>query len=249
MCGIGGGLFAVPLLHYGFKLKLRQSVATALCLVAANAIASTAFEFLHAESALMWDVVAPLIAGALVGAQFGYLASRKIDERVLKGVFCFVLLGIGLRMLFAVSVQAEPGDFHAGYSFLRAAGVAGIGVLAGTLSPLLGIGGGLVVVPGLLLAMPEVGGHGARAASLAMACVTSLRSIHLYAGERSIDPQVAVWFGLGGFIGAALGVQFAHLPGVSAFGQHALGAILVVTAARFASDAFGRRAAAARASN
>ncbi|QDV06593.1 Sulfite exporter TauE/SafE [Planctomycetes bacterium Poly30] len=224
-------------------------MATALCLVAATAIASTTTEFLHSESALMWDIVAPLVGGALFGAQFGFLLSRRIDERLLKGIFCFVLLGIGLRMLLAMSVQAEPGEFHSGYSFLRASGVALIGVMAGTLSPLLGIGGGLIVVPGLLLSMPAIGGNGARAASLAVACVTSLRSIHLYAKERSIDPRIALWFALGGLMGAALGVQFAHLPGVSAYGQRTLGVILVVTALRFARDAFGPRVPVAEPSN
>ncbi len=69
ICGIGGGLFAVPLLHYVFKLPLRVSVATSLCLVAANAYSSTATELLRGDSALLWDVVLPLIGGALVGAQ------------------------------------------------------------------------------------------------------------------------------------------------------------------------------------
>lgn len=237
----------MPLLHYGFKLPLRQAVATALCLVAATAIASTSSEILHKDSALLWDVVGPLVGGALVGAQFGYILSRRLDEQLLKSVFSFVLLGIGLRMLLAMSIQAEPGDFGAGFSFARASLVAGIGMLAGTLSPLLGIGGGMVVVPGLLLTMPEVGGNGARAASLAVACVTSLRSIHLYAKEKSVDPKIAIWFTLGGVVGAAGGVQLAHLPGVSAIGQRALGCILVVTAVRFARDAFGPGAKVERA--
>lgn len=233
----------MPLLHYAFKLPLRASVATALCLVLANAAASTGAELLHDEGALMWDIVLPLVAGALVGAQFGYLLSRRLNERFLKGLFAVALLGIGMRMLLAMSVQAEPSDIHGADSLLRAAGVAGLGVLAGTLSPLLGIGGGMIVVPGLLLFLPEIGGNGARAASLAAACVTSSRSIHLYAKERSVDPDIALWFGLGGLTGAALGVQIAHIPGVSAMGQRLLGVILVVTAVRFAMDVFGPRPA------
>lgn len=240
VCGIGGGLFAVPLLHYGFRLPLRTSVATALCLVAANAVASTVTEIFHAESALLWEIVGPLVGGALVGAQLGYLLSTRADERILKGLFTFVALAIGLRMLLAMSVQADPGDFLGDYSTARAAGVAVIGILAGMLSPLLGIGGGMVVVPGLLLSMPEIGGNGARAASLAVACVTSARSIHLYAKERSVDLSIALWFAGGGLIGATLGVRFAHLPGVSAVAQRVLGAILLITALRFARDAFGR---------
>ena len=36
MCGIGGGLFTVPLLHFGVRLPLKQAVATALVLVSGN---------------------------------------------------------------------------------------------------------------------------------------------------------------------------------------------------------------------
>ena len=73
VCGLGGGLFAVPLLHYVFKLPLRRAVATGLCLVCATAVSSTTAEFLHEDSALLWEVVLPLVGGALVGAQIGFL--------------------------------------------------------------------------------------------------------------------------------------------------------------------------------
>ena len=33
VCGIGGGLFAVPILHYAYRLSLKASVATSLALV------------------------------------------------------------------------------------------------------------------------------------------------------------------------------------------------------------------------
>jgi hypothetical protein len=48
-CGIGGGLFAVPLLHFVRKLELRAAVATALVLVLATSTAATAAEALSPE--------------------------------------------------------------------------------------------------------------------------------------------------------------------------------------------------------
>lgn len=238
VCGIGGGLFAVPLLHYGFKLPLRRAVATGLCLVCATAFASTTAELLHEESALLWEVVLPLIGGALVGAQFGFILSKYVNERALKGVFTILLFAIGLRMLLSMSVPAAAQEAEISFGLGVAAGIAGLGIMAGTLSPLLGIGGGLIVVPALLLTMPEIGGNGARAASLGIACVTSVRSIQLYMKERSVDLAVAPWIASGALTGAALGVQFAHMPGASALGQRVFGVILLVTAVRFGKDAF-----------
>lgn len=237
VCGIGGGLFAVPLLHYGCALSLRAAVATSLCLVGANALASTAAESLHEGSALLWDVLLPLAAGALAGAQFGYLASRRLSERFVKGLFAAVMAMASWRMLGSGDAGVQPDEFHSVYTFWRAASVAAIGLLAGAASPLLGIGGGMIVVPGLLLTMPEIGGLGARAAALGVACVTSARSIHLYAKERQVDLSVAPWFVGGGLAGAVAGVQAVHSPGIAAMGRQFLGGLLVLTAVRFAVDA------------
>lgn len=238
VCGIGGGLFAVPLLHFGFKLPLRRAVATSLCLVFATAIASTSAEVLHAESALLWGIVLPLIGGALVGTQFGFALSKHVNERLLKGVFTVLLCVIGIRMLASDSVPAAAAAAsEAGFSAAVTVGLVVLGMTAGTLSPLLGIGGGLIIVPVLLMAMPEIGGNGARSASLAIACFTSLRSVHLYMKERIVDLSVAPWIACGALLGASLGVQFAHLPGASALGQRVFGLILLVTAARFGKDA------------
>ena len=160
VCGIGGGLFAVPLLHYGFGLPLRRAVATSLCLVAANALASTAAELLHEDSAFLWEVVGPLIGGALVGAQLGFFASKRLPERALKGLFAAVMLAVGLRLVLSGDIPAEPTGFDGGYGLVRAGTVALVGVLAGTLSPLLGLGGGLIIVPGLLLSSRRSGASG-----------------------------------------------------------------------------------------
>lgn len=236
VCGIGGGLFAVPVLHYVFKLPLRSAVATSLCLVAANALGSTFSEMLHAEGALEWLVLLPLIGGALVGAQLGFVASKKLSEALIKSLFAVVMVIAGVRMLGAEGTAAHLEEFRANYTFARAGLVAGIGILAGAVAPLLGIGGGLIVVPSLLFAFPDIGPLGARAASLGVACVTSLRSVHLYWLERSVDRDVAPWFVGGALVGATLGVQAVHTGGVAELGRQVLGAILLATAVRFVLD-------------
>ena len=246
VCGIGGGLFAVPVLHYGFKLPLRASVATSLCLVAANALASTFSEVLHAEGALEWLVILPLIGGALVGAQFGYFASKRLSVSLIKALFAVVMVVAGVRLLGSDGSAAHLEVFRANYSFARAGLVAAIGVLAGAVAPLLGIGGGLIVVPALLFAFPDIGSLGARAASLGVACVTSLRSVHLYWRENSVDRDVAPWFIAGALIGATLGVQAVHVEGIAGVGRQFLGVILLATAMRFIVDVRRLRVAARR---
>mgnify|MGYP000607173070 CR=1 FL=1 len=74
------------------------------------------------------------------------------------------------------------------------------------------------------------------AASLAVACVTSARSLQLYRREGIIRASLGGPIALGALAGAVAGVHTVHLPGMSQVGQRVMGAILLLTAARFARD-------------
>ena len=236
LCGIGGGLFAVPMLHYLFKLDLRASVATALCLVAATAYSSTLTEVLREDSSLELMVVGPLGVGALLGAQLGFQLSRRLDERRLKSVFAVVLVLAGARMVLSEGIPALADGASGGPGRTDMLVAALIGTGAGAVAPLLGIGGGLVVVPALMFAMPGLGGLAVRAASLAVACVTSARSLQLYRQEGIIRLSLGLPIALGALAGAFAGVHTVHQPGMSQVGQRVMGGILLVTAVRFARD-------------
>lgn len=236
MCGIGGGLFAVPILHYVFGMSLKQAVATALCLVWCVAVSSTVTEALHGESALHWGVITLLVGGVLVGTQLGYEVARRISTRWLKAVFCVVLLAAGARILATAGGPARGAAADLGLDVAAALTVAGVGIGAGIVAPLLGVGGGLVVVPGLLLLLPEVGLLGARAASLAAAVVGSSRSLWLLRRDRLVEWRTGIWFGAGAAAGAAIGVHLVHRPGGAATGRVLLGVVLVLAAVRYGMD-------------
>ena len=236
ICGIGGGLFAVPMLHYLFKLELRASVATGLCLVAATAYSSTLAELLRDDSSLDLMLVGPLSLGALLGAQLGVRLSRRLGARRLKTVFAVVLLVAGARMLLSEGIPPLPGEAGIQAPGIRLLISVLIGAGAGTVAPLLGIGGGLVVVPALMFTMPGLGGLAVRAAALAVACVTSARSLQLYYREGIIRWSLGLPIALGALAGASAGVHTVHLPGMSQVGQRVMGVILLVTAVRFARD-------------
>ena len=243
MCGIGGGLFAVPLLHYAFKLSLKSAVATALCLVCATATSATVTELVHPERALVPAVVGLLIVGSLVGAQIGHRIATRLPVRKLKIVFVFVLLAAGTRLLLTSSggsPVSAAGAFQPGPEVLAA--TLAVGLVAGIAVPLLGVGGGLVVVPALLFVVPELGYLGARAASLGMATVTSARSIFLYRKSGLIQWERAGWFALGALGGAVVGVGWVHGEGHAALARQILGGVLCLSGLRFALDARRARA-------
>ncbi len=72
LCGIGGGLFAGSLLHFGLGFSLKRSAATALVLVFATAMLG----------ALVHTVLnlhpIPRIAGIVIGATVSWLLVRRL---------------------------------------------------------------------------------------------------------------------------------------------------------------------------
>lgn len=231
MCGIGGGLFAVPLLHFGLHLNLRRAVATSLGLVFATTVAATLAEVFSGHSAIEWTKVGFLVIGVLIGAQLGFPVSKRFDTRQLRGVFSVVIAFAALRIL--MSGDAPDGShIVTGWWPNLYAGLAGF--LGGFASPILGIGGGLVMVPALLLGPSALGFAGVRACSMAAAVVTSGRSLSLYWKEGSLHHEAAPYFSGGAFVGAILGVKLIHQPGVVEHARTLLGFVLIFVSVRFA---------------
>ena len=195
ICGIGGGIFGVPLLHYGFRFPLKSAVATSLCLVFATALSATVSESFHPQTALVPPLVLMLVAGSLVGAQIGHRVATRLPTQRLKFVFSVVLLLAGSRLLLTLPPASAAGlaaDFAP--SSTEYACALAIGLFAGIAVPLLGVGGGLIVVPSLLFVVPQLGYLGARAASLGMATITAARSILLYRNDGLIRWRSAASF-------------------------------------------------------
>lgn len=232
MCGIGGGLFAVPLLYIGYRLPLRRAVATSLGLVFANATAATLSEALRADSAIDARLAACMIVGALLGARLGYLLGRKLDTRLLRMIFIAVLILSGLRVWLGDALPAPAADIEQGPWTQGLLSVL-IGFAGGVLAPLLGIGGGLIFVPALFIALPGLGFAGARACSMAASVAASMRSLFLYIGEGGIIvwPYLG-WLATGAVLGGGGGVWAVHQPGVIEFARFLLVILMYYVALR-----------------
>jgi uncharacterized membrane protein YfcA len=249
LCGIGGGVFAVPLLHYAYGMPLKIAIANSLVLVAASTSTATATEVLRADTALHYEVLVVLVIASLVGTQIGYRIQKKLDARALKIVFCVVMLAVGLKLFFAPPHHGDPGAITARLELapLEIATVACIGLLAGVLAPLLGVGGGLVAVPGLFLGLPALGYAAARACSTAMSVVNSWQSVWLYRREKKIEIATALWFAGGALAGGVVGDALIHIPAVVVIAEKLLSATLFFVAARFAWDVQRERGARTKA--
>ncbi|MFV8781538.1 sulfite exporter TauE/SafE family protein [Microbulbifer sp. SA54] len=86
-----------------------------------------------------------------------------------------------------------------------------VGIGAGTIAGLFGVGGGLIIVPALVLVFtaqgiaPEILTHMAVGTSLATIIVTSISSIRTHHGKRAVDWNIVVAMAPGILVGSWLG--------------------------------------------
>lgn len=116
-----------------------------------------------------------------------------------------------------------------------------VGAFAGVLAGLFGIGGGLVIVPVLvitfgLMGVPEaVLTHMALATSLTTIVFTSVSSVKEHHRHGAVDWTLVLWLGSGIVVGTAMGVWFiADVPGSVL--QIAIGVFALLMAAKMGFD-------------
>lgn len=83
----------------------------------------------------------------------------------------------------------------------------GIGVVAGLFAAMFGIGGGVVIVP-LLMLVAKLPPRMAAATSLAALILTSLIGVVRFAGTGHVDWIAAVLIGIPAVIGVLIGIRF-----------------------------------------
>ena len=90
LLGIGGGVALMPVLIYGFGFPIQQAAGTGIVLLAATASVGT---FAHAmRGHVHLGLALVLLAGATVSAQFGALATQRLEPRRLRRIFAIVVL-------------------------------------------------------------------------------------------------------------------------------------------------------------
>ena len=245
LAGIGGGLFAGSILHFLCGFELRRATGTALVLVWATTFAATVTESTQAASALDWSAIAALVPGVLVGAQLGFIASERLPDRALKAVFAVCLLYGSFRLIAGGGAPAGGAlglDEASGWQRAAIAFVVGVG--GGLATPVLGVGGGMVMVPGLLFGV-GLGFDAARASSLAAGCVSSTRSLVLKSRAGRVTWRFGLYLGAGALLGSAAGVTAIDgNPELVEVGRWILAGVLGFIGLRFLRELLRRTAQA-----
>ena len=93
-------------------------------------------------------------------------------------------------------------------TLFEVAGLVGVGLLVGAFSAMFGVGGGLLMVPFMVLVLGE-GQHLAEGTSLAVIVPTALIGAIAHHRRGFVRLPEAAWMGLGGVAGAGAGALLA----------------------------------------
>ena len=107
--GIGGGFLLVPLLIYLLRVPTATVIGTSMVLTFLTMVSATV---LHAATNHLVDAVLALIlmAGGVVGAQFGARAGQRIRSEWLRLLLGLLVLAVGSR--FAFQLVLRPEDLY-----------------------------------------------------------------------------------------------------------------------------------------
>ncbi len=145
------------------------------------------------DGSIDWVAAAALAVGAITGAALGARALQAIPVTAVAYGFATVLAVSALQLVVDAPGPATPAQWHA----LALVGLVGIGLMAGTLAGLLGVGGGVVILPAPVIFF-GVSSAVAKGTSLAVIIPASLVATRQNLRTKSIDLPLAAAAGSAG---------------------------------------------------
>lgn len=198
LLGIGGGLIMVPAMVHVLRFRSQRAVGTSLAVIIPTAIVA-AWQYHQQYPFNMW-VVVWLSVGGVFGALIGAHIANAIGAKQLRRIFgLFVIVTAVVMMVTQGPPTADAA--HRTVTLLDAVLLIVTGVFVGIVSGLLGVGGGLVMVPALVLGL-GYSQHLAQGASLAVIVPVALSGTSAHARRGNISGRVAFFLTLGAVIGA-----------------------------------------------
>lgn len=201
LLGVGGGVIFVPLLTYLTKIDFKTNTgisSLAVVFVASASSLTYIFNDFNKGSNLILATLV-IISGGVVGGYLGSKLTPRINTKVLVRIFSLLLIATAYRMIFSTSVNA----IYENNLFLYFL----VGFVSGIGSGLLGIGGGIIRIPMLIL----LGGFEqiiAQGISLITTVPTALTAAITKIRKNKDSVKNGLYVGIFGITGSVIGGNF-----------------------------------------
>ena len=198
LLGIGSGLILVPTIHYIFDKDFKVAIACSLLTIA---IVSPFGAYRHYKFGNV-KIKLGIILGVfgIIGSLIGGVVSEKLPTDTLKILFAITLVLVSIKM--RTSIKAKDGT-KTSSKFIPL-----IGFTAGFVSALLGLGGGIVMVP--LMVFVGIPIHNAIGTSLMAIIMNATTGTITHAAYNSLIPLISISLAIGGILGVSTGVKTAN---------------------------------------
>ncbi|WP_269147445.1 sulfite exporter TauE/SafE family protein [Microbacterium aurantiacum] len=200
--GVGGGTVIVPLLVLVLGFDQRLAAGTSLGAIVPTASVGVISYALN--DSVAWIPALILAGGAVIGAQIGTALLAKLSQTVLRWGFVG-FLGVVIVMLFVV---IPSRDAVLELTWWTGLGLIALGLVTGVLAGLLGVGGGIIVVPALIFLF-GTSDLVAKGTSLLMMIPTAISGTIGNIRRHNIDLVAAGIVGLAAITTTALGAWIA----------------------------------------
>lgn len=193
LLGGGGSILTIPVLHYVMGYGMKAAVPMSLVVVgltsAVGAVAHRRGGTLSLRTVVVF--APPAIVGTMLGVELGLRTSAELQLTV----FALVMLGAAVSMYLGQAAVESAASQHPHRSTPL---ILLVGGLVGVLTGFVGVGGGFLYVPALVL----LGGLPMKRAvgtSLALIMISCIAGVVRYHGSLDLD-----WRAIGLFTGIAL---------------------------------------------
>lgn len=142
--GVGGGTVIVPLLVLVLGFDQRLAAGTSLAAIVPTATVGVISYALH--DSVAWIPALLLAAGAVAGAQLGTWLLPRLPITALRWGFVGFLVVVIVSLFVVVPSREAVLEL----TWLTGIALIGLGVVTGITAGLIGVGGGIIVVPALI---------------------------------------------------------------------------------------------------
>jgi uncharacterized membrane protein YfcA len=233
LVGVGGGIVFVPGLLYLGGWNIQDAVAASLVIIIFSSLSGTIRNARSADP-VNWRVAGLLSLAVAPSSLIGVIIGRVSPEVVVKVAFATLLIAL------AYPTARGGGEYESDRKAIPLPLVFLAGIFIGALSGLVGVGGGVVIVPLMVLGMGLTTKR-AVSTSLAVVMFTGLVGAAGYVATGFRDVQDLLSLPpliMGSVIGAPLGVRVREwLP--ESVVRISFGVFMVIVALHLFGEALG----------
>jgi uncharacterized membrane protein YfcA len=203
LLGGGGSILTVPALVYLVGQTPQVAVTTSLAIVGANSVLGAFFH--RTQGTLNWRVAIGFGGTGTIVSYYAAGLSKHFSPEALMVAFALLMLLVGAILVRKRAIRSHSNRNDDLKAWKVIAGGASVGLLTG----ILGVGGGFLIVPALvmLVGMPM---HHAVGTSLVVIAMNSLAGFLGHLSGITLDLPLIAVFIAAGIAGTYAGARLSH---------------------------------------